>query len=593
MATRKVSSTTKTDLELLDELIDEKLTEYTDTEEPKRKGITRKPSKPKTIIEAMDKILTSLHKSDFSAPSMRKARPALDYLNERLGFTDMQNVFLSMLCDAGRPLDYTQFANYLNCHRITLIMHDDELQQLVRKGIINRIPCDHGEDDYVVRGEAISSYQKNEAYNRPSIDNLSFDEFLSRFSYIMNKRDHGNITYYDFMLDIEELFNGNKTLDFVKEIRKLNLQENDLVALLVCIHTTTEFNDAMDESKLSHYLDNSSDARRVISQFKRGNHSLLKEGIIIQTCEEGFLSSREYELTDKTKQTVLKDYVFEDSKPKVDPRRGLLLCETIKAKSLYYNKEEGEHISRLSDLLQDKNLKEIQNRLEANGMRKGFTCLFYGAPGTGKTETVLQLARETGRDIFIVNIAGLRDKFVGESEKNIKAIFTRYRNFCSNCEHTPILLFNEADAIINKRTENVESSVEKMDNAMQNIILNELENLEGILIATTNLTSNLDSAFERRFLYKVEFKKPEIQVKVNIWKALIPSLSDKDASALAREFDFSGGEIENISRKMTVDAILYGSEPSLKKLRDFCNSEAISNKSNKQRSKVSGFSLCA
>ena len=65
---------------------------------------------------------------------------------------------------------------------------------------------------------------------------------------------------------------------------------------------------------------------------------------------------------------------------------------------------------------------------------------------------------------------------------------------------------------INKRTENISHSVEKMDNAMQNIILQEIEDLEGILIATTNLTSNLDSAFERRFLFKVEFNKPATDV---------------------------------------------------------------------------------
>ena len=104
-----------------------------------------------------------------------------------------------------------------------------------------------------------------------------------------------------------------------------------------------------------------------------------------------------------------------------------------------------------------------------------------------------------------VDIAGLRDKWVGESEKNIKEVFNNYRYICRHSEVMPILFFNEADAIINKRVKNVERSVDKMDNAMQNIILQELEDLEGILIATTNLTSNLDPAFERRFLSRWSF----------------------------------------------------------------------------------------
>jgi len=593
MARRNSIPEELTDLEILkSELFDDEvIDDYNTTSEAKR-GIRRSP-KPKTIIQAMDKILSTLHKSNLSATAIRKARPALDYLNERLGLSDIQNIFLSMLCDAGRPLDYCQFASYLACHRITLIGNDAELQQLVRKGIINRIPCDHGEDDYVIRNEAIEAYQKNEPYVRPSFENLSFDEFLIRMNYLITKRTNGHSTFSDLMIDIDALFDCNPKLEFVQEVRKLNLAEKDMITLLVCVNSLVEYNDSMDERKLERTLDGRGDGSRIISQLKRGNHTLIKEGIIIQSCDEGFLSSREYELTDKAKHILLKNYEFEEVETKTDPRRGLYLHENIKEKALFYNKTEDEQISRLTDLLQDKNLKDIQMRLEEKGMRKGFTCLFYGAPGTGKTETVMQLARKTGRDIFVVNIAGLRDKYVGESEKNIKAIFTRYKNFCENCDKTPILLFNEADAIINKRTENVDSSVDKMDNAMQNIILNELEQLEGILIATTNLTSNLDSAFERRFLYKVEFKKPETQVKIEIWKAMIPELSDKDAAALAREFNFSGGEIENISRKMTVDSILYGCEPSLKKLREYCSCEAISNKNNKERSKVSGFSLCA
>ena len=91
-----------------------------------------------------------------------------------------------------------------------------------------------------------------------------------------------------------------------------------------------------------------------------------------------------------------------------------------------------------------------------------------------------------------VDIAGMRDKYVGETEKNIKAVFARYRDICRNSEVQPILFFNEADAIFNKRSENIQHSVDKMENAMQNIILQEMEDLDGILIATTNLTSNLD-----------------------------------------------------------------------------------------------------
>ena len=122
----------------------------------------------------------------------------------------------------------------------------------------------------------------------------------------------------------------------------------------------------------------------------------------------------------------------------------------------------------------------------------------------------------------------------------------------------PIFFFNEADAIIKKRTKNMEHSVDKMDNAMQNIILQEIENLDGILIATTNLVSNLDKAFERRFLFKVEFRKPETEVKARIWRSMRKDISVDDARQQVSHYDFTGGQIENISRKRTIDYILSG-----------------------------------
>jgi SpoVK/Ycf46/Vps4 family AAA+-type ATPase len=127
-----------------------------------------------------------------------------------------------------------------------------------------------------------------------------------------------------------------------------------------------------------------------------------------------------------------------------------------------------------------------------------------------------------------------------------------------------------------------------MDNAMQNIILQEIEDLDGILIATTNLTSNLDSAFERRFLFKIEFHKPTTEVKSKIWCSMLKDLSPDDARQLASHFDFSGGQIENIARKRTVDYILTGKFATLEEIESYCQAELLDNK--KERHHIAGFS---
>jgi SpoVK/Ycf46/Vps4 family AAA+-type ATPase len=178
----------------------------------------------------------------------------------------------------------------------------------------------------------------------------------------------------------------------------------------------------------------------------------------------------------------------------------------INSKTLYFNEFEHKQLNLLKTLLQEDNFKETQSRLQSKGLPKGITALLHGSPGTGKTETVFQVAKDTNREIMKVDISQSKSMWFGESEKIIKRIFTDYKAYAKESERMPILLFNEADAIISKRKENSTSNVSQTENAIQNIILEELENFEGIFFATTNLAKNLDSAFERRFLFKIEFQ---------------------------------------------------------------------------------------
>lgn len=193
-------------------------------------------------------------------------------------------------------------------------------------------------------------------------------------------------------------------------------------------------------------------------------------------------------------------------------------------------------------------------------------------------------ARTTQRDILIVDVPQIKDKWVGESEKNVKSIFDQYRALSKKSKLTPILLFNEADSIFGKRLTEVRHSVDQMLNTMQNIILQEMENLEGILIATSNLTDNLDKAFERRFLYKIKFERPSAEARGHIWQAMIPSLKANQATTLAERYDFSGGQIENVARKYAINNILYGEcLDTLDSLNSICENELIENDSDQRR----------
>ena len=201
----------------------------------------------------------------------------------------------------------------------------------------------------------------------------------------------------------------------------------------------------------------------------------------------------------------------------------------------------------------------------------------HKAPGTGKTETVMQWARSCGRDIIHVDISSSKSMWFGESEKIIKKIFSDYRSACSGNGPKPILLFNEADAIFSCRRQlgSRDRSIHQTENAMQNIILEEMERLDGILIATTNLEGNLDGAFERRFLFKIRYEKPSLEAKMHIWRDKIGSLSEQDALRLASQFDFSGGEIDNIVRKATMEEVVSGAAPTLEMIESLCSHEKL------------------
>ena len=236
---------------------------------------------------------------------------------------------------------------------------------------------------------------------------------------------------------------------------------------------------------------------------------------------------------------------------------------------------EERQVLQLKDLMSESRFARIRETMKEQNYRTGFSCLFYGGPGTGKTETVYQIARGSGRDLFVVDVSQIKSCWVGESEKNIKEVFARYRECVLRGGTIPILLFNEADAIFGIRSEGAGSAVDKMENSIQNIILQEMEDLDGILMATTNLTTNLDKAFERRFLYKIRFEKPSVEARARIWRQMIPELGEADATSLASEYDFSGGQIENIARKKTVKALISGERPTLEDIREYCREENI------------------
>ena len=327
-------------------------------------------------------------------------------------------------------------------------------------------------------------------------------------------------------------------------------------------------------------FDNKNEFNKAKGALRSGEHKLIEKKLIEHRCEDGIADNTRYKLTESAKRTLLGEMKIDVSAEKladvIDPI-------TLSEKQLFFPKDIQRQVEELGRFLQPENFQKVQERMKENGFRNGFACLFYGSPGTGKTETVYQLARQTGRSIMVVDVPRIKSKWVGESEKNVKALFDRYREQVKRAKLTPILLFNEADAIIGIRKNGASSAVDKMENSLQNIILQEMETLDGIMIATTNLQQNMDKAFERRFLYKIKFDKPTEEARTSICHSMIPELSELDVHTLASKYDFSGGQIENIARHYAIDCILHGTDDdTLSLLIAHCDNERLDQKESRK-----------
>lgn len=575
-------------------------TESSSDKTPKKTS-TRKP-KEWTLITALDKVLSEAHESELKPAFMKKCAKPLAFLCESFQMTEVQVIIIAMLIDAGRPLSWKMMGNYLGISRLSMMVYNDDAEGLVkRRWCIKKAANDMGGlfQGYALEYGVVTAIRQNKVFLPTPIDNLSLQDFVNRVtSRIQNCEHDSEMRFEDEIGWMMQVVEANQQLPLCSFLH--NSKSNDY-SKAVFLYIVSDYaswgntdNEGLDLSCIDNNLPEDFECGFLRHEFQRGSHEFFNLGYIEHKCENGIADNTTYMLTRKAKEEFLEDYKIRTSKKRRNRHSNNLTSHAkITEKQLYFNESEDAQIQQLVSMLGNEQFSNIQARLEEMGMRKGFACLFYGAPGTGKTESVLQISRITGRDLMQVDIAGMRDKYVGESEKNIKKVFSSYREACEDAracsKPIPILFFNEADGIFSKRTENIDRSVEKMDNAMQNIILQEIENLDGILIATTNLTTNLDKAFERRFIYKVEFHKPGTSVKAKIWKSMLSHISETDATVLAQRYDFSGGQIENIVRKSAVNYILTGNKSSLEQLDKFCQAESLDDKHQCQR--ISGFSV--
>ena len=543
-------------------------------ERSEQKDLARN-AKSKSLLESFEYIVELAENSNLGDDFFEKASAHIKYAVRRLKLTPMQIVLLSMFVDRSEDsrIMISEIAEYTGCRTTKILRLYNDIDILEEKRYI-RASRSNNSISYRVPVDVLNALRKNQPYIQQTEPITNTQTFFDHFNRLMNEKNDDELSHDSLMNSTKEMLEEIKDTVFATELRRYGLNDTDTLLFVFMAHLFVENND----DRISfHDIDNIFDNDEIPSwikiRFRNRDFALFEKELIENVNEDGMARGDAFKLTDKAKDTLLAELNLNQI-GKSD--KGLIKADTLAEKHLIYNETELKQITELSSVLSKDRFDDVQTRLRSAGMRTGFCCLFYGAPGTGKTETVYQIARATGRAIMRVDVDKIKSCWVGESEKNIKALFDRYRSICKNSALAPILLFNEADAVLGVRMEGASHAVDKMENSIQNIILQEMESLEGIMIATTNLTTNLDKAFERRFLYKIRFDKPTVASRALIWQTMLKGLSDADAKELASQFNLSGGEIENIARKHSVSAILSGKdEIDLEALIATCRHERI------------------
>ena len=537
------------------------------------------------IVSAFNVINEYAPKSQLKHSLFIKCAEAFDYLSKAMDLNAIQCIVVAMLIENGKAMSFRQMGKALGLTRLSMMTYYNDLEDLFRKRWLHHRGAQEADgvyDGYILVKGVVSAVRENRPFQPEILECEDTQEFVEK---VANHLNAGNYVcdpslFNDEKHWIREIITANQKLPICKAA--LELQDLDAMSLLMLVIADyCNYNGTNTEGLGSYevnlvYPENSPNSHRIANMMRKGTHQLFHENLIEHKCVDGMADTEQYVATSHLKHELLADFTAINPSDNYIPKmNGVKSCKDITPKSLFYNEAEFEQVERLRNILSQEQLPIIQERLKGKGMRTGVCVLMHGQPGTGKTATVYELARQTGRDIIQVQVTDFKDKYVGESEAKLKNIFNNYRQCCKNSSVMPILLLNEGDAILSKRIENVERSTEQMMNALQNIILEEMENLQGIMIVTTNLTSNLDKAFERRFIFKIKFEKPGQKVKANIWQSLIDTLDNDEANELATMFDVTGGEIENIARKSTMEYILTGKDVDVEMIKNFAKQEKI------------------
>ncbi|MBC8214776.1 MAG: ATP-binding protein [Candidatus Marinimicrobia bacterium] len=455
-----------------------------------------------------------------------------------------------------------------------LLEHDVSLHRDIVKILLNEF-----ED---IHAETSNPYKNNREFVS---DWFSYIEQIEEFSFhSFTQRKYGSTQDESAANDLlkalewkKRIVNRtkitNKTFPMADVVNEYNLDENENIILMYLLKEEME-NNRVDEDDVIKLISADHQEMYQNKSYISEESKLVRNGIV-EISENIFFMGNGGSLRispDITRQIIMKTPINDEERlhqilsgndifTLLDPSQTIedLVLESELKQTITTSLEKYDNI--IDDTLNSWGLynggTEVVGSVKTNTER-GLLMLLHGPPGTGKTFSAGAIANSMGKKLLVTDISKLNSKWVGDSEKNVRRLFTIFERIVRRVDNPPVLLLNEADQFLSKRYENANTSVESMKNAMQNLFLEAFENLKGIMIATTNLRTSMDPAFSRRFHLKLELPKPEATERQKLWKLhlpkTIPGAEKIDTKALATRYKLTGGQIDIIVKNATTEA---------------------------------------
>jgi hypothetical protein len=519
--------------------------------------------KPNIILESITKIHENREKLLRQTDLLNELKNDVDGVSQFLELDSKMSILLSVLiCEQlmGEIVSVKKMMKHMGFASIDIIKSNESIKMLKKRGwlsVSKRRMHSFKLDEYEVSKHLLDAitYNDKNKLDKKEPENLAM-ALLHMRQFITNALGDYELDELTDSICIE--MERHTNFNFIRVIYESKL----LIDLekVILIWMASEVMRGREEFDFNNIIEIFTQDPSYTFWFK----SRISSGKS-QLVTDGYIEFKRPNFIDFTAVAIgikindLLDELRQDTDHKKKSVRYTTLIEPkdLNEQKLFFNKNDENNFQKVDQLLDDEKYKALMNQFQYKGMKQCLTMLFHGLPGTGKTELVKQMALKHRRNIYQVDLSGIKDMWVGESEKNLKRVFKEYNDSLKYSSKTPILLFNEADALLGIRV-NVRHSTDQMHNSLQNILLQELEDMNGIFIATTNLINNIDGAFDRRLLFKQKFELPNTETRTKILELQFPEMNKELLNKLSQDYDLSGGQIQNIKRKLMADQILFG-----------------------------------